>query len=467
MASLARLKEALDRRDRAGANAEIAALLVADAPLGAAWRSLAVLASNHGEIDLAVAAIARFADIAGTSAARHEQAVLLARSGRYDAAALVLETLGGDPAYDFTRATIALDTGRIDTATALLTTIVDRLPFAGSAWLALTTAGRVDTALGDRLIGLLSGSFEAAPVERVMAWHAAGAVFHARDEHDRAFAAFARAATDHRAILPHDRAADTASAVAATRETGTLAGGDRRGRAIFVTGLPRSGTTLVEQILAAHSGVAGGGELNLMRLVAQDARGTDAAAAERGGHEQLAGLYNHLLTQRFGADGRVVDKSLNASRMLGLVAAVLPDSPIIWIRRDPLDCAWSCFRTHFAVGAAWSLDLGDIAHHMAIEDALHARWRDRLGDRLLTVEYRALVTEPDAEVSRILAHCGLAEEHGPHAPHAARRAVTTASSVQVRRPIGRFGIGVAEPYREHLKPFADAYAALSDFGLSG
>jgi tetratricopeptide (TPR) repeat protein len=457
MASLDLLNAALARRDRAGANRAVAALLAADAPLGKSWRSLAVLALNHGEIDLAAAAASRFADAVRTPAARHETAVLLARAGRLDAAAAALTDLPDTPAIAFTRATIALDRGELETATALLRGVVDRAPLAGAAWLALATAGGIDDPRADRLLALVAGPYAAPAIERVAAFHAAGAVLHARGLHNDAFAAFSTAAAEHRRLRPHDRAADAANADAATRGFAGPTPGDRRGRAIFVTGMPRSGTTLVEQILTAHSAVRGGGELNLMRLIAQDAGGTGAAAARAADRDALAALYGHLLTQRFGAGGRVVDKTLNTSRMLGLIDAVLPDSPVIWMRRDPLDCAWSCFRTHFAGGAAWSLDLADIAHHMRLEDELHARWTNRLGDKLLTVDHAALVTDPPGQIARILAHCGLADEPGPYAPHANARAVTTASSVQVRSPIGAFGLNAADPYRAHLAPFCTAY----------
>lgn len=462
MASLDELKAALARGDRAAANRAISALVRNGAPLGQHWRSLATLAMHHGELDLAMAAIRHFvAATGGAAAARREAAILHARAGRPEAALGLLAPLGDDPHTEFARATIALDMGDLERARMRLRSIVERTPLAGEAWLALSTAGGIDDRSGDRLLGLVEHRFEAPTAARVAAFHAAGAVLHARGAHDAAFGMFANAAAEHQRTAPHDRDADSASANAATGGFGAPAAGDGTGRAIFVTGLPRSGTTLVEQILTAHSAVAGGGELNLLRLLAQEAGGADARAAARADKTALADLYDHLLSQRFGSSGRIVDKSLNVSRMLGLIDTVLPDSPVIWVRRDPLDCAWSCFRTHFAVGARWSLNLGDIAHHMRLEDELHRRWAELLGSKMLTVQYAELVTGPDAHIAKILRHCGLAEEPGPYAPHTSKRTVTTASSVQVRQPIGRFGLGVAAPYRRHLQPFVRAYASRS------
>jgi hypothetical protein len=165
----------------------------------------------------------------------------------------------------------------------------------------------------------------------------------------------------------------------------------------------------------------------------------------------------HLLSERFGATGRIVDKTIDVSRCMGLIAAALPDAPLIWMRRDPLDSAWSCFRTFFIHGVAWSYSLTDIAHHFRLEDDLMAFWKAQLGDRLLVVPYVELVEEPAAWTARLLAHCGLGEEAAAYTPHLTERTVATASSLQVRRPINRDGLNVAAPYRSHLQPFIDAY----------
>ena len=179
----------------------------------------------------------------------------------------------------------------------------------------------------------------------------------------------------------------------------------------------------------------------------------------RGGSpDALATLYLHLMAERFGPTGRIVDKTIDASRMLGLIAAALPDAPLIWMRRDPLDSAWSCFRTFFIHGVAWSYSLTDIAHHFMLEDTLLAFWKERLGERLLVVPYPELVASPESWTRKLLAHCSLDEEPGVFTPHATERIVMTASAMQVRKPINRDGLNTAQPYRSHLQPFIDAYS---------
>jgi hypothetical protein len=273
-----------------------------------------------------------------------------------------------------------------------------------------------------------------------------------------------------KAIVRYDRAADrrdaegassgyTAERIATLAERQTEA----TGRAMFVTGTARSGTTLVEQILVSHSAVGSGGEINRLHFLAREVGGASYAALDRyqqrHGVEGAARLWDHWLAERCPDLGRVVDKSLGTSRFVGLAAALLPQAPLVWLTRDPLDRAWSCFRTFFTDGMAWSFDLEDIAFFFWLEAKLLHTWRDLLGERLLVVPYEGLVADPDGWTRRILSHCGLAEEPQVFAPHETARPITTASAMQVRQPIHRRGVGAAEPYRASLAPFLDAFYA--------
>jgi len=163
------------------------------------------------------------------------------------------------------------------------------------------------------------------------------------------------------------------------------------------------------------------------------------------------------LDERFGKAGRVVDKTLNHSRFLGLIAQVLPNARFIWLRRHPAGIAWSCFRTRFAKGVDWTRSLTDIARHFKGEDRLHAHWSAVLGDRLLTVPYEDLVSDPDTWMRRIIEHAGLDWEDGVRDFHKTDRAVTTASFAQVRKPMYSSSKEAWRRYETHLKPFFDEY----------
>lgn len=440
------------------------------------WRPLSMVAAHNGEVGLAREAFDLFAEsFPNDPGVLYRKVDLLARIGAWDEILVLLRDWSMDappPAtYAYMRGTAALYCGETDEARRYLEEATVALPKAGAPWLSLglLVDFAQDAELAERLIAHEAGMASARPAEVGSYYYALGKVHADRGETARAFAAYARGAAAMKREVAYSREQDRASAAEAV--SGYDAAGiaalaraqsEPTGRAIFVMGLPRSGTTLVEQILTSHSAVSDGAEIYCLGLVANDVGGPSCAAVrsyvEQAGAPAAARLWRHLLDQRFPAPGRVVDKTVTTSRLLGLAATLLPDAPLIWLTRDPLDCAWACFRTRFAGEAPWSYDLEDIALHFRLEDQLRAQWQEILGDRLLTVPFEALVTEPEPWIRRIVAHCGLTIEPQVFAPHENPRPVTTSSAMQVRRPINRAGVGSAERYRQFLEPFVRAYA---------
>lgn len=470
------LHPALRRQDRARIVEIVGRLLALRPALGEQWRQLAFIAADYGEAGLARQAIDLFVATCGEGpAARYQQFGLLSRVGAWAEAYALLGALPEDvpdPAANaYSRGATAVVLGRTDEAREQLERVTRLRPELGQAWLPLATLVdfAAEPALAERLLAAERRMRETPPAVRAVYCYAVGKMHADRGEHALAFEAFARGGRQMKPIAPYSRDRDRADAAEATRGfsvEGIAAIAARQSeptaRTVFVTGLPRSGTTLVEQILTSHSAVADGGEINRLRLLAGDLGGTAYPVLSRHvaehGAAHAARLWSHWLDERFPLPGRVVDKSVDTSRFLGLAAALLPEAPVVWLTRDPLDCAWSCFRTHFLAGVPWSYDLADIACHFRLEEQLLARWRQLLGERLLVVPYEALVAEPGPWIRRILGHCGLAEEPQVYAPHENRRPVATSSVMQVRRPINRAGVGAAEPYRSFLEPFLAAYS---------
>lgn len=473
-----RLQRALGQGDRASIVACLSELVEIRAPMGPQWQQLACIAADHGELGLSRDAMALYVEATGNDPrARYHQAALLAQGRALRQAYAILRDLPEDvpdPAANaYSRGAAALFLGETDEARERLERAARLRPDLGHAWLPLSTL--VDFAREPRMMEWIvevGRAMEAAPpATRAVYFYALGKAYADLGETAQAFAAFARGAEIKRAEGGYDAARDAADATEAVRgydaraiESIARAQTEPTGRTIFVTGLPRSGTTLVEQILTSHSEVSDGGEINRLRMLAREIGGTSRPALARylesRGPDEAAQVWNHWLAERFPGGGRIVDKSTDTSRYLGLAAALLPEAPIVWLKRDPLDCAWSCFRTHFLAGVSWSYDLADIAHHFRLEDELLARWQDILGDRVLVVPYEGLVADSAGWIRRILAHCQLSEEPEAFSPHENRRAVTTSSVMQVRRPINRAAVGAAEPYRAFLQPFVDAYADL-------
>jgi hypothetical protein len=164
-----------------------------------------------------------------------------------------------------------------------------------------------------------------------------------------------------------------------------------------------------------------------------------------------------MITERFGPEGRVVDKTLNHARFMGLLLHTMPKAKVIWLRRNPEDCALSCFRTYFSASTPWSWSLVDIAEYFLSEDKLYQHWMALYSDRILSVPYEELVSDPETWIPRILAHVGLPFEESVFKETENHRSITTASVVQARKSISPDRIGVANGYTELMKLFRKAY----------
>lgn len=480
VAQLRRFVAALEAGDRRTANSAAFALIAARPPLGDRWQLIARVMQTNGEISAASAAMQCFVDHhRGHPQAAYLQAAMLAQCGRLEQAWSVMRNVPPsvpDPSQNgFLRGTIALNLGQTNLAESILLATLDANPALGQAMLALVSARKrkAGDPVGERVLQAAPLMAKAPAIERSHFHFAAGRVHFDRSETDAAFRHFAQGAAIARTERPYDAKADTREAEACR------AGFDRAfvahinagitidtSQPIFVTGLPRSGTTLVEQILVSHSAVSGGEELGRMAILQRDlgslsAAGLNAFLGKGGKADDPAALYLHLGQERFGKQGRFVDKSLDASRYMGLIAALLPKAPVIWLRRDPVDCAWSAFRTYFVQGLDWSWKLEDIASHFALEDQLFRHWSQMFPDRILVVDYQELVRSPETQIPMILDHCGLSAEPQVFRPHETQRIVSTASVMQVREPINTAAIGAAEAYRQYLAPFTERYRALT------
>ena len=241
---------------------------------------------------------------------------------------------------------------------------------------------------------------------------------------------------------------------------------------IFIVGMPRSGTSLVEQILASHSNVHGAGELDLVgRLAAGLGQTVDAQLAYPDCLEKLdTGQIKALsadLSGRYaalaGTAGLVTDKMWQNFEYLGLIQLILPAARVIHCRRDPRDTGLSCFLQGFGVaGPPFSYSLPGIAHYYAQYLALMNYWQRTLALPILDLQYEELVTGPEAQIRRLLEFLGLEWEPACLEFHRNRRLVRTASSDQVRQPMYRSSVGRYRNYSAHLGEFFAALQAGGD-----
>lgn len=241
--------------------------------------------------------------------------------------------------------------------------------------------------------------------------------------------------------------------------------GMRELRPIFVISLPRSGSTLTEQMLASHSRVRGGGELGHFARVAtalslkwgarSDFPDIEPTAA-RNDLRELAREYSQLTGPLRLMHPYFTDKSLNNFLYVGLIRMMLPDARIVHVRRHPLATVLGIYRQRFTQGLGYSADLDHIVRYYRAYSRLMEHWRNTIPEAYIEVRYESLVADAKSELRRIFEYVGLALEAQCMEFYRLDRPVRTASATQVRKPLDRLGIGRHEHYRNLLAPASEA-----------
>lgn len=225
-------------------------------------------------------------------------------------------------------------------------------------------------------------------------------------------------------------------------------------RPVFVVGMMRSGTSLVEQIIASHPQAAGAGELQFWGMLEYKhqalSRGT---LSDAGLMAKLANSYLEVLARHSPDAARVVDKTPANGDYLGFIHRVFPKARFIYMKRDPADTCLSCYFQNFVNGSAFTMDLEDLAHYYREHHRLIMHWRSVLPkDVLLEVPYEELVAEPEVWSRRILEFIGLEWDQKVLEYHKTERAVLTASHWQVRQKMYSSSVGRWKHYKKYIGP---------------
>lgn len=284
-----------------------------------------------------------------------------------------------------------------------------------------------------------------------------------------AFEHLATANAEHKRTIRYDFAQDAAifDAIETLFSGGGLAGGEGNPEAapIFVVGMPRTGTTLVDRILSSHREVGSAGELQAMPLAVKQLAGTPsrtvvdpATVAASGaadpreiGDAYLARAAHH----RPAGMPRFVDKLPANFLYIGHIARALPRAAIVCLCRNPLDTVWSNYKNLFASQSAYyaySYDLMDTARYYARFDRLMRLWAQLFPGRVLELSYEALVADQEGQTRRLLTHCGLEWDEACMTFHQNSAPVATPSAAQVRRPLNADSIGKWRAHSEALEP---------------
>ncbi|MFM7378096.1 MAG: sulfotransferase [Erythrobacter sp.] len=511
------IAQALLANDLSAAEAGLRQRLAAQPTDVAAIRMMAELAGRIGRYKDAENLLRRAVELApGFTAARANLAIVLYRQNRFAEAGGVLEeVLAQDPANTSSRNLLAATLGRIgdyDEAIAIYGELLQSFPDHAKLWMSyghlLKTVGRQDESiaayrralavephLGEvwwSLANLKTVTFDDADIAAMEAALAAGVsdedAFHLHFALGKAYGDRKAAADSFRHYaagndlrsreLAYDQATTTRQvdrmiAVLTPEFLAARVGvGDPAPDPVFILGLPRAGSTLLEQILSSHSAVEGTMELLDIPAIAM----REAKAAAGGDPRDWPGAVAAMPPERFAELGaeflertRVqrktgkpfyIDKLPNNWSYAGLIHLILPNAKIIDARRNPMDCCFSNFRQHFAKGQAFSYSLDHIGRYYTDYVRAMDHYDRVLPGRIHRVIHERVLDDPEAEVRAMLAYLGLPFEDACMEFHRNTRAVRTASSEQVRRPINRDGLDQWEPFDQWLGPLREALGDL-------
>ncbi|WP_374524776.1 sulfotransferase [Sphingopyxis sp.] len=397
------------------------------------------------------------------------KAAALGRVGEFDEALAlyeqVLQNAGKQPKIWMSYGHMLKTVGRQTDAVAAYRRALALHPALGEAWWSLanlktlrfddTDLSAMEAALDRRDIGA---------EDRFHLHFALGKAHEDRQQAEAAFAHYDRGNALRKALLDYDadqtRAAVDHAATLYTAEFFAARAGHGASAPdpIFIVGMPRAGSTLIEQILSSHSMIEGTMELPDIPKLHAKARtmgGVAALSADQArelGEEYLRGT----LVQRKSDKPFYIDKLPNNWLHTGFIRLILPNAKIIDARRHPLDCCFSNFKQHFARGQAFSYSLSDMGRYYADYVELMDHFDRVLPGHVHRVFHERVIEDLEAELRAMLGHLGLPFEPACLDFHKSDRAVRTASSEQVRRPINRDGVGQWRAMEPWLAPLIDA-----------
>ena len=351
-------------------------------------------------------------------------------------------------------------------------------PEYGGAWFSLANLKTFRFTAGE--IEVMSAQLQRADLPLEDRWHfefSLGNALESAGDFAAAFAHYAQGNALRRASVVYDAQRNTRlverTCSLFTREffAARAGGGATSQEPIFIVGLPRSGSTLVEQILASHSQVEGTRELPDIAEIARELGARDAEPVQpqsiaRLSSAELAALGERYLRQtrphRLLGRPRFIDKMGDNFLDVGLIHLILPNARIIDARRAPLACCFSNFKQHFESGAWFSYDLEDLGRYYRDYVSLMAHFDAALPGRVHRVQYERLVGDLEGEVRALLEYCGLGFEAQCLRFHETRRVVQTASSEQVRRPLYADSVDDWRNFEPWLGPLKAALGDLAN-----
>ncbi|MBY4893130.1 sulfotransferase [Rhodobacteraceae bacterium N5(2021)] len=438
----------------------------------ARWSAeLALALAQTGQGDRALDA-AKAAIKAGASRVPllRSTAMALEEAGDITGAEAVIDHALTNPTPDLLthRAQLYQSAGDFPAAEAALSAAIDANPSGGEAFRAYMNGRKItaDDPLLPRLDAALARP-DLKPYDRAALHFASAKARGDLGQHDAVFPHLETANRLMAKTYPYGFDADLAEARTLVAEWEALKHLSATGLAdpvIFVTGLPRSGTTLIETILAAHPKVAAGGEMPfLSRALAPvlEALRHDTLSSET--LATAGARYLEAAHRRTGGAPVIADKAIATFSRIGHAARALPGAHFVLVKRDPRDVGLSLFRNMFPKGLhRYAYDLRAMGRYIRLHDAVTAFWQAALPDRVHVVEYEALTAEPEPHIRALLDATGLPWNDACLAPEATGRRIQTLSFAQARQPIGTSAVAGWRRHEAALQPLIDALETTVD-----
>ena len=399
--------------------------------------------------------------------------------GRFEEALTVYERSATLPSLQpetalVNKAVLLMEVGRTEEARVTFDQALVVNPRSTAVWFNradLKTFKADDTEIG-RMETLLASGDVQSRCDRMSLHFALGKAWLDAGDADRAFAHLGQGNRMKRAAISFNAEASVrwldaiAEAFPADLFARHAGGGEPSDLPVFIVGIPRSGTTLLEQILASHSQVHGAGELKVVSRMVEQAMGSDhrplgfpqlVSSLLPGDPARMGRHYLAAVSALAPGSRRVVDKMPANFLYAGLIHLMLPNARIIHCHRDPVDTCLSCYTKLFSDEQAFTYDQAELGRFYRGYETLMAHWRAVLPpDRFIEVEYEQVVADIETQARRMIAFSGLEWQDSCLEFHKSRRPVKTASVNQVRQPIYRGSVGRWKPYERHLGPLLAA-----------
>ena len=463
---------ALQKGDKHNASVIIQNLIESKVELGPRWMDISRLALAIGEYDLAIEAAKYLISLGSQNSNTHVQlATVLVNAGKTQEALNILDGLRPHqseiPSIEHFKGSVHSQNGDFSEAKKCFNIVLSSWKLSSMTWMSLAeiTDFSTDAKMFERLESLDSQMSHTSKDNYGVYLYALAKAHHDCLQYNKASTLYQKGAQFISKERTYNHAVDInfSQNVFSNHAFSSPHNLESKLQPIFIMGNPRSGTTLVEQILLSHSKINGGAELNQFMnalhpsIISTLSARKPISKIENTAWKATANRYHHLVKQSFGNSNIFVDKTLNNGQIFALLYHTFPKAKFIWVRRSDEDTALSAFRTYFSKGLDWSWSLENISKYFKLQDQYFKFWQEQYPGVIHEIRYDDLTRSPENTIAVLLEYCQLQKEVLHTHFYKAKAAIATASLLQVRQPLHQNSVGKSKQYPELLAKFSNIH----------